>query len=74
MHLKQKVDGLPEMFSSGTWVIDLSSGRISFSFKGAGYVQIMDYGRVLLNSEIEATGTVRRAASLQDGVTISTPE
>jgi hypothetical protein len=59
VHLRLVVDGHPEVASVSTWIISRSAGRISFSLKEARYWQVKDYGRVLLNQMIEATGKLQ---------------
>jgi hypothetical protein len=59
LHLRLVVDGGKEVASVCTWIISKATGHISFSLKEARYWQVKDYGRVLLNQEIEASGKVR---------------
>ena len=59
LHLRLVIDGGLEVASVSTWIISRSAGQISFSLKEARYWQVKDYGRVLLNQMIEATGKVQ---------------
>ncbi|HVB98812.1 MAG TPA: hypothetical protein VNJ12_05695 [Candidatus Dormibacteraeota bacterium] len=59
IRLSLVVDGGEELASVSTWIVSKASGQISLSIKEARYEQVRDYGRVLLNQVIEATGTVR---------------
>jgi len=59
LHLRMVVDGGEEVASTCTWIISHAEGKISFSLKEARYSQIKDYGRVLLNQTIEASGKVQ---------------
>jgi hypothetical protein len=59
LHLRLVVDGGEEVASVSTWIVNQSSGHISFSLKEARYEQIKEYGRVLLNQVIEAKGKVQ---------------
>ena len=61
LHLRCFIDGAPEVASLSTWHVALPSGQIGFSLKEARYWQVKDYGRVLLNQEIEAVGVVCKA-------------
>jgi hypothetical protein len=58
LHLRLLVDGGKEVASVSVWIIGRSSGKISFSLKEARYWQVKDYGCVLLNQMIEASGKV----------------
>jgi hypothetical protein len=59
LHLRLLVDGGKEVASVCIWIIGRSIGKISFSLKEARYWQVKDYGRVLLNQVIEASGKVQ---------------
>jgi hypothetical protein len=59
LHLRLLVDGGKEVASVCIWVIGRSTDKISFSLKEARYWQVKDYGRVLLNQIIEASGKVQ---------------
>jgi hypothetical protein len=56
LHLRLLVDGGKEVASDCIWIIGRSTGEISFSLKEARYWQVKDYGRVLLNQMIGASG------------------
>lgn len=60
LHLSLIVDGGDEVASTCTWNVDYASGHIGFSVREARYWQIKDYGRVLLNQVIEASGKLQR--------------
>ena len=60
LHLRLLVDdGGKEVTSVCIWIVGRSTGRIGFSLKEARYWQIKDYGRVLRNQMIEASGKVQ---------------
>ena len=59
LRLRLVVDGGEEVASTCTWIISHAEGKISFSLKEARYSQIKDYGRVLMNQTIEASGKVQ---------------
>ncbi|HDR9164620.1 MULTISPECIES: hypothetical protein [Burkholderia] len=59
LYLRLVVNDGDEVYSDCTWIIDRANQKISFSLKEARYWQVKDYGRVLLNQEIEASGAAR---------------
>ncbi|GJH28147.1 hypothetical protein [Caballeronia novacaledonica] len=60
LHLSLTIDGGDEVESLCTWIVDHATGSMAFSLREARYWQIKDYGRVLLNQTIEASGNARR--------------
>ena len=60
LYLQWAVNGAPDKASISDWVINLSSGRMSFTCKETRRQQIKDYGRVFVAQDMTASGQIKR--------------